>query len=688
MMDLSVQLTVFVIAIERSKNYLQCLESIDNQTVKFQLKQIINVQPMNEAFNQMIYQCETPYFIQVDEDMILNPNAIEIIYNQMQKVPINTASCHFKLKDTFLNTVIGSVVIYNHSIIKQFPWQNVIACDNKQREELKGAGYNFLIFNEVLGEHHPFWTIKSIFKRFCNKGEKEQKFEIDKNCLKVLIKKLLQDYNKLNLFAFLGYITGLLIEGSRNEERNYYDYVTNEFNKLQVAFKNIGTIQDYIEFISPTPNDIIKELARYMSIEFETNISKIKQSDKPVLMWNPLSYIRNEGHIWKKELYDYCQENNKLIYTVERGALPDTIFIDKYGFLMNSLSYNQSNWDIVLNKEEKFNANNYILNFIDDNSSLEPQSLNRETLSVFQKKYSLNNSDTVIFVPLQVKNDTVMLLWSDWVKDLETFQKIIEQLAQELPNVKFLIKNHPISINHKDSFFSNLPNIINVDDAHYKDCIKYSNAVLTINSGIGLQAMMWKKPVLICGKAFYQFNCLNQKIYNHDELKNIIQFKKFVIPNESRMTAFISYLLDKYYSHCILQKTGNNSSKISKINKIIYEAPYSNQKIILNFQTNNTPLLYRLISLGIDFWLLEETCYQVVVHHNFNLKKLIVGVRDKETKDKILEIDSDIIVYVEPNRKIKQMMIEDVYIQVPVPIINYLENYCNKSWADIKNAKS
>lgn len=667
MRDLTSELTVFVIAIEKSHNYFQCLNAIENQTVKFQFKQVLNVQPMNEAFNQMIYQCETPYFVQIDEDMILNPNSIEIMYEKIKTSYSNIASCHFKLRDVFLDTIIGSAVIYNYDIIKNFLWRDVVACDNDQRERLKASGYSFALYNDIVGSHHPHWTIKSIFKRFCNKAEKEERFGLDKACLKILMFKLLKNYNKLNLFAFLGYITGLLIEGNRNSERNYYDYASEEFTKLSHAFAEINEIKDYVDFISPTPNAVMKSLVEHLPIEIETDIHKVKYSKKPILMWNPLSYIRNEKDIWKKELYDYCRETDRIIYTVERGALPDTIFIDKFGFLANSDSYKQSLWDVQINKEERFKIESYINCFINDYSSLEPQ--NKEELPEKGK-------ETVIFVPLQVANDTVMLLWADWVVNLDNFCNIINGLALELPNVKFLVKNHPVSIGYKANIFSSsLPNIIVADDYHYKDCIAYSDAVLTINSGVGLQSMMWEKPTLICGKSFYQFNDINQKVSNYQDLKNIIEKKDFVYPDKAKVKRFIYYLTERYYSKCSLVKTGINSTKIEEFERIIYELPYSDQKVIINLQNNKVTTFDKLIYSNINFWLLRESCWQVVKEKNFNFNPLIIGVKDAETKQKVLAIDPNVQVSVNSLQPTKKMKIQDYEVKVPFPLVNYLKQY-------------
>jgi glycosyltransferase involved in cell wall biosynthesis len=78
--DLSDVLTVFVIRCGYNPNYDDCISALMSQTVNFELIEIKDKTPMSKAFQTMIDKCQTKYYIQVDEDMILNEDAIEKIY--------------------------------------------------------------------------------------------------------------------------------------------------------------------------------------------------------------------------------------------------------------------------------------------------------------------------------------------------------------------------------------------------------------------------------------------------------------------------------------------------------------------------------------------------------------------------------------------------------------------------------
>ena len=80
-MDISNLVTAFVISSGSNPNYKSCLEALNNQTAKVTIDIIKDYSPMSVAFQQMLVRCKTPYYIEVDEDMVLNPDAIEIMYN-------------------------------------------------------------------------------------------------------------------------------------------------------------------------------------------------------------------------------------------------------------------------------------------------------------------------------------------------------------------------------------------------------------------------------------------------------------------------------------------------------------------------------------------------------------------------------------------------------------------------------
>jgi len=328
-----------------------------------------------------------------------------------------------------------------------------------------------------------------------------------------------------------------------------------------------------MKFISPdTIHRYIRELSHYLDIEFQEDIKKIEESDKCLIIWNPYGYLayNKPAYINKYKLYKKYRKEKKPIYIVERGALPNTIFIDNTGFNIESKSYDEKIWNHPLSEEELKKVKNYILEFKEDQTSLEPQKSNRLPRSEFFSRLNIDPKKKIIFVPMQIHNDTVTILWCDWVKNTLNFLNIIKELAEKYKDWIFLVKNHPLEKDEKYLLRKETDNLKIVDNFHYKDCIEYSDLVITINSGIGLQAMIWNKPVIVVGKAFYQFKDINSKANSKEELIDLINHK-YIYPDYNKVLRFIYYLRFKYYTICSMRKIGFNASEPVYFEKITYK---------------------------------------------------------------------------------------------------------------------
>lgn len=330
-----------------------------------------------------------------------------------------------------------------------------------------------------------------------------------------------------------------------------------------------------IQFISPEPyHCYIQGLAKYLDIEFVRDRNAPRKSDKALIMWNPYAYLIGANHQWKKDLYDYFRENNKPVYIVERAALPESIYIDKNGYLALSSSYYEENWNKPLNEEAWQKTVEFIENFTFSEDSLEKQN-NRIIEPQFLKELNIDKNKIKVFVPMQVAHDTVIILWSDWVKSVVNFQNIIRELADKNDDIIFLVKNHPVD---KKNIMLPSKNIKIVDNYHYKDCIQYSDKVLTINSGVGFQAMMWQKPVITVGGSYYQFKGINYKANSEGDILDLIH--RAEKPNMEKVRRFIHFLKYNFYTHCIMQKLEGNSSRPEKIKRIVFEHPTKKEIII------------------------------------------------------------------------------------------------------------
>jgi capsule polysaccharide export protein KpsC/LpsZ len=441
-------------------------------------------------------------------------------------------------------------------------------------------------------------------------------------------------------------------------------------------------------FISPDiSHPYIKKISEYLDITLEKDIDKVKSSDKPVIIWNPHAYVKNPRVQRKKDLYDKCVNEKRLCYIVERGALPNTIMIDKNGFLNDSTSYDETLWNKPLSKKKMKKVEKYIDDIKKNENSLEPQS-SRVSKDVFLNKIGSTVVRKKVFVPLQVHNDTVILLWAGWSKNLKNFMSIIKDMADSNPDIDFVVKNHPIETSFKHNLMRvSSPNIKIADDIHYKDCIEYCDVVVTVNSGVGLQAMMWNKPVIICGDAFYQNKKINTKAKNMVHLDKCINHPKK--PNFKCVKKFIYYLKYEFYCDCTMRKIRKDTSELTSVKQLIYYNKSNKMKKITEKKNRLFLKIKDLINSlkEIDFHLLESSCYDAVYFGELQLVKNIIHIGTPEI-EKLEELlisncfkktgntysnEHIKVICYESDLPTKTKLLYDHEVKVPLPVIPYLK---------------
>ena len=223
--DLSKFLTVFIIRSGDNPNYEDCLNSLNNQSIKFNLIEIKDVAPMSKAFQKMIDNCETDYYIQVDEDMILFEDTIEKIYDRLIITEDNISTVAHMLNDNHLDFDIYGIKAYKHKIMKNYPYNlEIISCEVEQMTRLQNDGFETFMYSEVVGYHSPKWTEQLIYERYFDLMEKWKVFKYD--WLSELPAKLMEifklDPSNINLFALMGAMTSISNEEPiRNREKNF-----------------------------------------------------------------------------------------------------------------------------------------------------------------------------------------------------------------------------------------------------------------------------------------------------------------------------------------------------------------------------------------------------------------------------------------------------------------------------------
>lgn len=156
-----------------------------------------------------------------------------------------------------------------------------------------------------------------------------------------------------------------------------------------------------------------------------------------------------------------------------------------------------------------------------------------------------------IFVPLQVQSDSQIRLFGGLVQSMTHFVQTLDEYVSNLPMGWTLrIKEHPTSktpyrlseiITHRDRIV-----IDNTTDTI--QLVKFSEAVVTVNSSVGLEALFFEKPVLVMGQAFYGFDRIAVSLRSVTDLKVIFSDPvRHLVFDQAAATAFLNYLVCVYY---------------------------------------------------------------------------------------------------------------------------------------------
>ena len=151
---------------------------------------------------------------------------------------------------------------------------------------------------------------------------------------------------------------------------------------------------------------------------------------------------------------------------------------------------------------------------------LKTKIINSTAIDIYKEKY--------VFVPLQVSNDTQIIINSD-----VSLKYLIDYAYEyaKYSSIKVVIKPHPAERNDNILRYVNLlkekNNNIIVSNDNTMKLIENSELVITINSTVGLEAMIVGKKIKFLGYSFYsKFN--NNRLINYimSFLKNVDYFGK------------------------------------------------------------------------------------------------------------------------------------------------------------------
>jgi len=321
-------LTVFLITTGENPNYDLCMESLKKQTVDFSINIIYGIAPMSKAFQEMILRCNTKYYIQVDDDMILYSNAVEIMYNTIVKTLDNVCMACFLLYDCHTEMNLYGVKIYKMDIMKNYPYNcNTLSCEKEQLDRLLNDGYNIVCEQTVLGKHSPHWTYETVFDRYYDLVDKYKKYKY--SWIPEAYDRIYRRYQVTNdiidFYALRGYEMSEVTSAIRNREKSF---IIKDPNFIKLRSSQSHPVNATL-FITSECNFKCKFCIRQKDpsiinslISINMDVVKYTVNKFPTISGFCLCGL-GEPLLYDKlpEIIEYLKSNNKFINIVTNGSL-------------------------------------------------------------------------------------------------------------------------------------------------------------------------------------------------------------------------------------------------------------------------------------------------------------------------------------------------------------------------------
>ena len=223
------------------------------------------------------------------------------------------------------------------------------------------------------------------------------------------------------------------------------------------------------------------------------------------------------------------------VYFFENGLLPNRIVLDPRG-----INYENS---VPRTKEFFYNYKNdkALPKEITPRIGKHQEKFNVETKPL-PKKY--------IFVPFQVDYDTQILTHSHWIHNMRELFELIESIAHNF-EFEFILKEHPSSGKNYPDLHKKTKKLKNIrfeNGYSTQELIQKSLAVITINSTVGVESLLFHKKVIVLGNAFYAIDGLTFKVATKEEIIKVLTNIEKIKLDDNLVDNFLKYL---YYDYLI-----------------------------------------------------------------------------------------------------------------------------------------
>jgi len=343
-------------------------------------------------------------------------------------------------------------------------------------------------------------------------------------------------------------------------EKKSIEITNQKINNCRSLYKNVDTAKYYLTFAS---DELIVNVFRVFA---KQNNGKILYSRYSV-MPERIFISKSRDFILPKQQINFTEEDKKWANDyIENYTQKKTILWANPEDRNPKISQLFSNYFLKI-----FNVNKIIKLFANKRWRIAFFSLKVHTTRLINKYlsnflYSKNCKNQFIYFPLHFPIDSQL---TNRALPFLNQSCVVETVSYYLPfQYTLLVKEHPLARGYSQyldlKHIANLPNVKLVHP--YKnshDLIKKAKAIVVINSSVGYEALMYKKPVITLGKSFYRGHDLTIDIESLYHLKDAFDRVENFTVDKSRFIDFVCKIKANTFDIKFSDISENNEKIIS-----------------------------------------------------------------------------------------------------------------------------
>jgi hypothetical protein len=245
-------------------------------------------------------------------------------------------------------------------------------------------------------------------------------------------------------------------------------------------------------------------------------------------------------------LADLARERRIPTLFMEKGAFPETVLVDEQGVGPLSLYGDPKRWDLApaeaLRSSEIATLEAFRRRFRQDRASAWHQPIACE--GKLRARLGLRANQSILFVPGQVRHDANTVLYSPHFPDNESFLKFLLKASEGL-DLFILAKPHPMEVMDENHFAKLMEGRgAWLPDLNIHDALEAADMIACLNSTVGLEALVYNKPVISGARAFWAGKSFSLDLLDNADPEILRGFlANPEQPNSARLDPFLHHLL-------------------------------------------------------------------------------------------------------------------------------------------------